>query len=81
MREYLKNTLSPLGNCLENRYDIRQGEWKKQRKKYGLNGEVLGKNEEYVNYDVYKDFKKGAEKTTKLCAIKFNGKYYRVIEK
>ena len=36
MREYLKNTLNPLGNCLENRYDIRQGEWKKQRKKYGF---------------------------------------------
>ena len=36
MREYLKNTLTPLGNCLENRYDKRQGEWKKQRKKYGF---------------------------------------------
>ena len=55
-------------------------EYKITYQNYGLNGEVLGKNEEYVNYDVYKDFKKGAEKTTKLCAIKFNGKYYRVIE-
>lgn len=55
-------------------------EYKITYQNYGLNGEILGKNEEYVDYDVYKDFKNGAEKTTKLCAIKFNGKYYRVIE-
>lgn len=44
--------------------DVQQfhNEYKITYQNYGLNGEVLGKNEEYVNYDVYKDFKKRCRK-------------------